>query len=302
MPLQRAMVDFGSERSFAKATQALHEHYGISVPETAEREITLKHAKTIEAESSVKTLPSQGASWVIAQTDGSFVPIVAFKAECDDKRKGRFKEYKEVRLCAAREHESTTTYYANGGFCDIERTGNAFAQSALKAGWNSQGEVHCVGDGAPWVANQAQQQFGSDSFLLDFYHLCEYLEPAATVCCPDDSESWMKRQCELLKQSKTQEVLNALSPKIESDELPDAKAPVRCAYRYMTNRLGQLDYKSAKDKNLPIGSGIIESSHGHVIQERMKKSGAAWDIKNADAMISMRVLRANQQWNNFWKN
>ena len=117
MPLQRAMVDFGSERSFAKATQALHEHYGIRVPETAEREITLKHAKTIEVESSVKTLPSQGASWVIAQTDGSFVPIVAFKPECDDKRKGRFKEYKEVRLCAAR--ESGQSAWADGSFGNL---------------------------------------------------------------------------------------------------------------------------------------------------------------------------------------
>lgn len=41
------MVDFGCERSFAKATQALYEHYGVYIPETAERLFTLKHAKRV---------------------------------------------------------------------------------------------------------------------------------------------------------------------------------------------------------------------------------------------------------------
>ena len=303
MPLQRAMTDFGCERSFAKATHALYEHDGVDIAQSAERFFTLKHAKRIPPEPIVRTIPSKGASWVITQSDGSFVPIVAFKPGEGDKRKLRTKQYKEVRLCAATEHKSTTKYYANGGFCDVYRTGNGLARTALRAGWNSHCEVHCVSDGAPWIANQAQLQFGDDCFLLDYYHLCEYLQPAAIKCDPNAPEQWMNRQRELLKQSKSQEVLHTLSMNIETDgTLPDDKAPVRCAHRYMNNRINQLDYKSAIEKGLPIGSGIIESAQGHIIQERMKKSGAAWDMQNADAMISLRVLRANQQWNQYWKN
>jgi len=305
MPLQRVMTDFGSERSFAKAARAVKEHHGIIIPETAQRFFTLKHAKRIPTEAVVRTLPSDGtAKHIIAETDGSFVPIIAFKPGYGDKRKRRFKEHKEVRLCAAQAQGNTTNHYSNGGFGDVERTGNAMAQSALRAGWSSRSDVHCVGDGAPWIVNQVEKQFGKNRYLLDFYHLCQYLQPAAQSCCIDNPQQWLKSKRELLKQNKPQEVLDALSPHIEEQALPDEIAPVRCAHRYIGNRLEQLDYKTAIAKELPIGSGIIESAHGHVIQDRIKKSGAAWELKNADAMISLRVLRANHisQWENFWKN
>ncbi len=302
--LQRAMSDFGIERSFAKAAEAIHEHYGIVVPESAERCITLKHANRVPEVTAVRTLPSDGPDNVIAQTDGSFVPVVYFKEGTGDKRNRRGKEYKETRLCAAYAQKSTTVYYANGGFCDVEKTGNALGQAALKAGWNKNKDarVHCVGDGASWVARQAHLQFGSKSFLLDFYHLCEYLQAAALTCSPENPQKWRRKQCELLKKNKITKVLEALDSHREQESVPDENAPVRCAHRYITNRLDQLDYQSAIENDLPIGSGIIESAHGHLIQDRLKKSGATWDITNAEAMINLRVARANNQWNQLWSN
>jgi len=300
MPLQRAMTDFGCERSFAKATLGLKEHYGIELSATAERSITLKHAHKVPEAAAVRTLPSRGPSWVVAQTDGSFVPIVEFKEGKGDKRTRRKKEYKEVRLCVAYAHKSASAHYASGGFCNVEKTGKALARAALKAGWNAQGSVHCMGDGAAWIAKQAQLQFGSECFLLDFFHVCEYLHPAAQACNPQHPEEWIQQQAQWLKKSESSKVIEAMEPYIEKENIADNNAPVRCAHRYLSNRLEQLDYKSALEKELPIGSGKIESAHGHIIQDRMKKSGAAWDIKNADAMINIRVARANLEWEACW--
>ena len=47
-------------------------------------------------------------------------------------------------------------------------------------------------------------------------------------------------------------------------------------YRYIANREDSLDYKEALEKDLPIGSGEIESSHRYVIQKRLKIAGAWW--------------------------
>jgi len=241
LPLQRAMTDFGCERSFAKATQGLKEHYGIEISATAERSITLKHA-----------------------------------------------------------HKSASAHYASGGFCNVEKTGKALAWAALKAGWNARGSVHCMGDGAAWIAKTSELQFGPGCFLLDFFHACEYLHPAAQSCNPRHPEAWIQQQAQLLKKSESPKVIQALQPYIEKENIADKDAPVRCAHRYISNRLEQLDYKSALEKELPIGSGKIESAHGHIIQDRMKISGAAWDIKNADAMINIRVARANMEWEASW--
>jgi hypothetical protein len=51
---------------------------------------------------------------------------------------------------------------------------------------------------------------------------------------------------------------------------------------------------------LPIGSGMIESGHRHVLQARLKKAGAAWLKEHADQIAHLRVLRANQYWPSLW--
>lgn len=62
----------------------------------------------------------------------------------------------------------------------------------------------------------------------------------------------------------------------------------RACYRYINNRPNQLDYKTAIEKGLPIGSGEIESAHRYVLQKRLKLSGAWWLLQYAKNMINLR--------------
>lgn len=66
----------------------------------------------------------------------------------------------------------------------------------------------------------------------------------------------------------------------------------------MVNRRSQFDYKEALARDLPIGSGAIESAHRYVIQDRLKLAGAWWTAENAHNMLALRTLRAN---NNQWE-
>jgi len=68
---------------------------------------------------------------------------------------------------------------------------------------------------------------------------------------------------------------------------------VREARRYLGNRRDPPDYPRALRLDLPIGSGLIESGHRHVLQVRLKRPGTAWLPDNADALAQLRVLRAN---------
>ena len=74
---------------------------------------------------------------------------------------------------------------------------------------------------------------------------------------------------------------------------------MRAAIRYLSNRIDQLDYRSAIEKDLPIGSGMIESGHRHVLQARLKKAG--WTQENAESMAPLRVARANEEDQLYWK-
>jgi len=159
-----------------------------------------------------------------------------------------------------------------------------------------------VGDGAPFLANQVDDKFGAQgSYLLDFYHVCEYLAEAAKSCASNDEKTWTETQKKCLKNNEYKNVLANLKPHLIAPEIKDDKAPVRACYRYLSNRTDQLDYKTAIEKGYPIGSGEIESAHRYVIQERLKLPGAWWKAANADSMLALRVVRSNNRWNDYWK-
>lgn len=161
--------------------------------------------------------------------------------------------------------------------------------------------MHSVGDGAPWIVKQVQRVFGQHgTYLVDFYHLSEYLAAAAPRCAPQTPGPWLAQPQAQLKRGAVAEVQTGLVPSLEAPEVPDALAPVRGCYRYLTNRPGQFEYQRALAADLPIGSGEIESAHRYVIQQRLKLAGAWWTEATAAAMLALRTLRANGEWQQYW--
>jgi hypothetical protein len=301
------MTDFGADSSFQKACKKLKEHYGITVASGAERRITEKHAQGMREMQILHTeIPEQGTvACIVAETDGTMIPIVTTDGGregevCGDKRKNRKVSWEECRLAFARPHGSVTPVFG-ATMGDPEQTGDHWLDCSIRAGLSQDSVVHCLGDGAPWIADQANRVFGMyGSFLLDFYHVCDYLHAAASQCAPEQTGDWLKIQETSLKESKAPEVLRALEPHLEPASRADDKSPVRRCFRYLGNRLDQLDYQAAIAAGLPIGSGEIEGSHRHVIQERLKISGAWWKADNADNMLALRTLRANGDWQDYW--
>jgi len=300
--LEKALTDFGCEHSFAKANRQLGEHYGFTLNPTAVREVTLRHARraqerlNAEYAQSFRTLPAQGAEHVVAEADGTMLCTVAAGA----RRGRRPRLWKEMRLVAAvAQGEVAATYGATCG--DVAETGRRWGHCAKAAGWGLHSQIHTVGDGAEWVALQSQEVFGEQGrFLLDFFHASAYLAAAAERCAPKQPAPWRRTQQRRLKRGAAALVLAALEPHQEPPSIPDEAAPVRAAHRYLRHRTSQLDYPRALRLDLPIGSGLIESGHRHVLQARLKLPGAAWLSHNADAIAQLRVLRSNNRWPLFW--
>lgn len=298
------MSDFGLEQSFSRAARSTQEHYGFEISPSTVAKVTGKHAERIAEQQkqrpAVGVLPADGAKQLIAQSDGSFVRIVTTDPQQQDARKSRTVDFQEARLCASTAQGSDTTYY-EGTFGSVDSLGSLWEHSAKNAGWGLNSEIHVVADGASWIARQAEQVFGSQgSFLVDFYHVCDYLAAAASSCS-EETQSWMRTQKQRLKSGKAYEVIATLKNSLEPEQVPDEEAPVRKAHRYLSNREEQLDYQSALNQELPIGSGLIESAHKHVIQARMKIPGAAWSIENAESIIRARAFRASGYWQDYWK-
>lgn len=297
--LQRVLVDFGAESAFAPAAQRVREHYGFAVPVGAVRQWTLRHGPALAAVAA-EVKPRGPAATLITQMDGSMVPIVQ-PGDGSDRRKGKTVHWREARLCCARSVDQVTAVYGvTLGSPAV--AGGVWAQTARLAGLSGRTRVHGVGDGANWIGTQFTENFGQQgAYLIDFYHVSEYLAAAALeVARPGKETAWRRRQQGRLLDNRSVVVLRSLEKHLLAD--PKTESPARTAHRYLEDRRDQLDYAGARKQNLPIGSGEIESGHRHVIQHRLKIAGGWWTERNMEAMLQLRAARANNWWSAYWAN
>ncbi|GFO75669.1 transposase, ISKra4 family [Bathymodiolus platifrons methanotrophic gill symbiont] len=304
LPLQRVMTDFGADHAFGKVPKKLQEHYGIEMPVSTIRTVTENHGQQMNSQRESSTLSVvTGCQQQIVEIDGCMLPIVTTRTDKGDKRKKKILHWKEARLALAHEEGNITPKFDATFGGSVDDAGHSLLNCAVTAGLGINTQIHGVGDGATWIADQMKKRFGSQaSYLVDFYHVCEYLGGASKICAANDEKNWMDVQEKRLKNNEHSLVIHDLNPFLEGDEIENSKAPVRSCHRYLSNRTEQLDYKGAIEKNLPIGSGEIESAHRYVIQERLKLSGAWWKSENVEPMLALRVVRGNDQWDEYWRN
>jgi hypothetical protein len=303
LPLQRAMTDFGADHGFGQVPQKLREHYGITLAVSTVRTITERHGEYMREQQNRRPVlgKTPGCRQQVGEIDGSMVPIVEIGTEVGDKRKHKTLQWQEARLVLVHPQGSVTPKFAATFGGSVEESGDALLRCAVAAGFGTTTRVHGVGDGAVWIAEQFTATFGPQaSYLGDFYHVCDYLAAAAKTCAPDAPQAWMDTQKALLKKNDGPGVLTQLRPFLEAEAVANEHAPVRACSRYVSNRLHQLDYKGALEKDLPIGSGEIESAHRYIIQHRLKLPGAWWKADNVEPMLALRVVRANSDWDQYW--
>jgi hypothetical protein len=299
--LERAIVDFGADVSFGQAVDKLKEHYGISVSLSAVQNITKQHAKACYAmqEQDADLAERKNARCLIGEMDGAMIPIVIFEAnESVDKRKWRKTGWKEARLSVVREHKSLTrVFLATLG--STERAGDLLGRCAKRLGYVEQTKMHCLGDGALWIQEQVERVFGTKgNYLVDFFHLSEYLSGASEKCCVQEAKQWLKTQQNKIKEGRIEEVMTILRNCEQGEKGDD---PVRKCLRYIENRPGQFKYKEALAAELPIGSGEIESGNRSVVQKRLKIPGAWWKPETAECMLALRCMRINGGWERYWR-
>jgi hypothetical protein len=306
--LQRRVVDFSSERSLAKASKAIAEHYGFELPCSAVAKITAEAGFAAREFNSTVDGDGERSPLLVVELDGSMVPIVEYnEATEEQKSKGLTRDrnchWREFRLCTASRPDEASTYYGvvRG---DPFEAGCMMYETCLKKGMDETTHIHGVADGAPWIAEQYEDQFGANhTLLIDFYHVSEYLGVASgelnsNLLGQQSPSQWLTEAKQKLKQGKAPEVIGELAR--HADANPKSAA-IHTAHQYLSNREKHLDYAKALEQDLPIGSGEVESGHRSVLQARLKKPGAWWKLENAQNMAHLKVMQANDYWDAFWQ-
>lgn len=156
--------------------------------------------------------------------------------------------------------------------------------------------VHVVADGAPWIWHLAADHFGGRTEAVDFYHATEHVWNVARAFHGADTPeagTWAHaRRHELYK--------HGVGPVRAA--LTQARAPTAAAGEILRRERGsfatnatRMDYPTIRRRGLPIGSGAVESSAKHVIQQRMKRAGQRWSAAGGRAMLALRACTASRR-------
>ena len=198
--LQRAVVDFGADVSFGETQKKLREHYRIEVNTSAIQAIVENHAKHALEYIEKDCVPDGNAKLIIAEMDGSMLPVVdtGINEDSNDSRKSKVVRWQEARLCFAREpSQIKPIFYAT--MESVDKAGDLLYRAAKRAGLGPKTKVHGLGDGARWIEIQMRLKFQDRvNYLIDFYHISEYLSEAANHSWHSEKDKWLKEKQLLL--------------------------------------------------------------------------------------------------------
>jgi hypothetical protein len=71
--------------------------------------------------------------------------------------------------------------------------------------------------------------------------------------------------------------------------------------QYVQPKLGRTDDPSYRERNWPIGSGMIESTARQLVGLRLKGPGMHCRVDGATAMTALRAQDLNGCWHSYWK-
>ena len=61
-----------------------------------------------------------------------------------------------------------------------------------------------------------------------------------------------------------------------------------------------LDYPAALAGGWPIATGVIEGACRHLVADRLDITGARWGLHGAEAILQIRALRSNGDFDDYW--
>ncbi len=98
--------------------------------------------------------------------------------------------------------------------------------------------------------------------------------------------------------SQLREMLKQLSKRAERDK--NKREILSAVIKYQDPRVHMMNYKQYLEEDLPIASGIVEGAARYVVGERMDCSGMRWVPGRAEALLHLRCVELNGDWDKFF--
>lgn len=168
--------------------------------------------------------------------------------------------------------------------------------------------VVVLGDGAGWIWNYAWHFLGQRGVevveIVDIFHAWGHLWKVANAVFgagTAPAAAWVEPLKIRLLTAGPAPVLAALRELTPEATRDGAAEELRKARDYFTDHADRMDYPRFVARQLPIGSGGVESACKTLIQAREKQAGMRWSHEGAQVVASLRALHRSGRWEHFWQ-
>ncbi len=154
------------------------------------------------------------------------------------------------------------------------------------------------------VTSLAAQYQVKVPILIDLIHVVQYLWKAAnSFFYPGDpgARAWVREQAAKILAGKHRDVRAGIRRRATAwGYSPAERAGADECARYLENKQDYLDYPAFLTAGWPVASGLIEGAARWLIKDRMEVTGARWSLDGAEAVLKLRALAGNGDFDEYF--
>jgi hypothetical protein len=154
------------------------------------------------------------------------------------------------------------------------------------------------------IKTEARKRKITIPIIVDFIHVLEYLWSGCWCFFQEGdpaAEQWVSDKARQVLDGRAGIVAAAIRRKATTLGLDanQRKNADRCA-DYLLAKRPYLDYPTALKNGWPIATGVIEGACRHLVKDRMDITGARWGLAGAEAILTLRALISNGDFDQYW--
>ena len=160
-------------------------------------------------------------------------------------------------------------------------------------------------DGADALQRAMQAALPDYPLVLDIIHALEHLWEAANGLLGErhpERTAWVRTRLDQFLHGQALAVaadLRALAAAPASRATASALL-IRTAAYYERNA-PHMRYDVYLAAGWPIGTGVVEGACRHLVKDRLEQAGMRWTRCGAQALLDLRAIRLNGQWDAYWR-
>jgi len=314
LKIARIFGTLASVEAYRGVAEQISQLLGIHYSHEAIRQNVIKEGLRIEGQETKELekvklldykLPAEIPDVVYTETDATYI-----RKQQRGKKRGRKKRHFEVKLGLNYTGKESRYKTGKGGsqrlkgksiYVGIRPGRKSFLErlsyiSERDYGVSVAKKSYFGGDGDTWIRTGQREYFPRAEYLLCLYHLFERLREAF-----GGKKEQQAKIKSLFEASRVQEALMEIGKAAEEEQEEKERELIREYYGYVkNNRAGiEASIRMRTDKGRR-SAGAVEPNIDKTIAHRFKKRGMSWSEDGATALLKIRQVIFNGEWDDWW--